>query len=49
VPSVIGGNFVDQRVYWKGKTDVSPLAGRPIRPYFKLARAKLYGFQFLME
>src|SRR5437899_12305027 len=25
----IGGNFVDQRVYWKGKTDVSPLAGRP--------------------
>jgi hypothetical protein len=45
----IGGNFVDQRVYWKGKTDVSPLAGRPIRLYFKLVRAKLYGFQFLME
>ena len=45
----IGGNFIDQRVYWKGKTDVSPLAGRPIRLYFKLARAKLYGFQFFME
>lgn len=23
--------------------------GRPIRLYFKLSRAKLYGFQFLME
>ncbi len=45
----IGGNFVDQRVYWKGKTDVSPLAGRSIRLYFKLTRAKLYGFQFLVE
>ncbi len=45
----IGGNFIDQRVYWKGKTDVAPLAGRPIRIYFKLVRAKLYGFQFLSE
>jgi hypothetical protein len=45
----IGGNFVEQRVYWKGKTDVSLLAGRPIRLYFKLKRAKLYGFQFLVE
>ncbi len=45
----IGGNFVDQRVYWKGKTDVSSLAGRPIRILFKLTRTKLYGFQFLAE
>jgi hypothetical protein len=45
----IGGNFIDQRVYWKGKTDVSPLAGRPIRLHFKLARAKLYGFQFVVQ
>ncbi|MDB6133958.1 MAG: hypothetical protein JWM59_2201 [Verrucomicrobiales bacterium] len=43
----IGGNFIDQRVYWKGKTDVSSLAGRPIRLYLKLTRAKLYAFQFL--
>ncbi|RYD26726.1 MAG: hypothetical protein EOP86_25520, partial [Verrucomicrobiaceae bacterium] len=43
----IGGNFIDQRVYWKGKTDVSSLAGRPVRLYFKLTRAKLYAFQFL--
>ena len=45
----IGGNFIDQRVYWKGKTDVSTLAGRPIRLHFKLTRTKLYGFQFLLE
>lgn len=45
----IGGNFVDQRVYWKGKSELSALADRPIRLYFKLTRAKLYGFQFLME
>ncbi|MEO8352541.1 MAG: hypothetical protein ABI680_12465 [Chthoniobacteraceae bacterium] len=45
----IGGNFIDQRVYWKGKTDVSSLAGRPVRLYFKLVRAKLYAFQFLAE
>jgi hypothetical protein len=45
----IGGNFVDQRVYWKGKTDVSQLAGQPVRIHFKLTRAKLYGFQFLVK
>lgn len=45
----IGGNFIDQRVYWKGKTDVSALAGRPVRLYFKLTRAKLYAFQFQGE
>jgi hypothetical protein len=45
----IGGNFIDHRVYWKGKTDVSSLAGKPIRIHFKLKRAKFYGFQFLAE
>jgi hypothetical protein len=45
----IGGNFIDQCVYWKGKSDVSALAGRPVRLYFKLTRAKLYAFQFLPE
>lgn len=43
----IGGNFIDQRVYWKGKTDVSQFTGRPVRLRIKLIRAKLYGFQFL--
>jgi hypothetical protein len=42
----IGGNFIDQCVYWKGKTDASALAGRPVRMLIKLTRAKLYAFQF---
>jgi hypothetical protein len=45
----IGGNFVDQLVYWKGGKDVGSLAGRPIRIHMKLKRAKLYAFQFVAE
>ena len=45
----VGGNFVDQAVYWKGKTDVSALAGRPVRILFKLKRAKLFAFQFTAD
>lgn len=45
----IGGNFIDQAVYWKGSPDVSALAGRPIRIYVKLKRAKLFAFQFTAE
>ena len=45
----ICGNFIDQRVYWKGRTDVSAFAGKPVRLHFKLARTKFYGFQFLAE
>lgn len=42
----IGGNFIDQQVYWKGNADVSSLAGKPVRLHFQLKRAKLYAFQF---
>lgn len=42
----VGGNYIDQKVYWSGNTDVSSLAGQPVRLYFKLNRAKLYAFQF---
>jgi hypothetical protein len=42
----VGGNYIDQKVYWNGTTDVSSLAGQPVRLYFKLNRAKLYAFQF---
>ena len=42
----VGGNFIDQAVYWKGKSDVSALAGRPVRLRIRLERAKLYAFQF---
>jgi len=42
----IGGNYIDQVVYWKAKPVVSTLVGKPVRLYFKLTRAKLYAFQF---
>lgn len=45
----IGGNFIDQRVYWKGNGDLSALAGKPIRLHIKLKRAKLYAFQFTSD
>jgi hypothetical protein len=44
-----GGNYIDELVYWKGNKDVSALAGRPVRLYFKLKRAKLFAFQFTDE
>ena len=45
----IGGNFIDQRVYWKGRADLSSLAGQPVRLKINLKRAKLYAFQFTQE
>jgi len=42
----IGGNFVDQSVYFRGRADVSALAGQPVKLYFQLVRAKLFAFQF---
>jgi hypothetical protein len=45
----IGGNFIDQRVYWKGKADVSSLAGKAVRIHFTLKRGKLFAFQFTKE
>jgi hypothetical protein len=40
---------IDKAVYWKGRTEVSSLAGKPVRLHVKLTRAKLHGFQFLRE
>jgi peptide chain release factor 1 len=45
----IGGNFVDQRVYWNGKSDLSSLAGKPVRLQIQMKRGKLYAFQFTNE
>ncbi|WP_373651076.1 hypothetical protein [Schlesneria sp. DSM 10557] len=42
----IGGNFIDQRVYWRGSPDVSSLATKPIRMKVVMKRAKFYSFQF---
>lgn len=45
----VGGNFIDQSVYWKRNADLSPLQGRPVKLYFSLKRAKLFAFQFTSE
>lgn len=39
-------NQVSRRVTWKGKSDVSALAGRPIRLRFVMRDTDLYAFQF---
>lgn len=45
----IGGNFIDQSVYWKANPDLSHLAGTPIKLHITLSRAKLYAFQFTSD
>ncbi len=45
----IGGNFIDQTVYWKGSPDLSTLRNQPISLHIKLTRGKLYAFQFTEE
>ena len=44
-----GGKYIDQTVYWNGNTDVSSLAGKPVRIFFRLTRARLFAFQFTAE
>ena len=39
-------NDVAHVVKWKGKSDLSTLAGRPVRMRFAIRSAKLYAFQF---
>ncbi|MBN2290772.1 MAG: hypothetical protein JXM70_00010 [Pirellulales bacterium] len=40
------GNEIERAVSWKGKTDVSSLAGRPVRLLFELKDADVFAFQF---
>lgn len=42
----LNGNSVRMKVSWKGRSDVSSLAGRPVRLLFRMRNAKLYAFQF---
>lgn len=42
-----GSNYLDVPVHWKGNTDVSSLAGKPVRLYFKMNLTKLYSFRFV--
>ncbi|MFN0167706.1 MAG: hypothetical protein ACKV22_14870 [Bryobacteraceae bacterium] len=39
-------NSVRAAPSWRGRTDLSPLAGKTIRLHFKMRAAKLYAFQF---
>ena len=44
----INGDFIDTAVEWSTKgTDVSELAGRPVRLVFRMRGTKLYSMQFV--
>lgn len=40
------GNSLAQTVTWGGKSDLSALAGKPVRLHFMMRAAKLFAFQF---
>ena len=40
------GNEIDRSVSWKGKEDVGPLAGKPVRLRFVMKDADLYSLRF---
>ncbi|MCL5005117.1 MAG: hypothetical protein M1404_01175 [Acidobacteria bacterium] len=42
----INGNFVRKEVSWRGKTNLSSLAGKPVRLRFVINDTKLYSFKF---
>jgi hypothetical protein len=44
---LINGNYVDHTVTWKKKSDVTELAGKPVRLRFVMRSAKLFAFQFV--
>lgn len=43
---VISTSDPDRRVTWRGKGDVSALAGRPVRLQIQFTNSKIYAFQF---
>jgi hypothetical protein len=42
----LNGNHVRMPVTWKGRADVSALAGKPVRLHIRMRAARLYAFQF---
>ena len=42
----IQGNYINTKVSWNGNTDVSKLAGKPVKFHILMRAAKLYAFQF---
>jgi hypothetical protein len=43
---VVNGNYIRQTVSWKGNSDLSALAGKPLRIRVQMRNTKLYAFQF---
>ena len=43
------GDSLDRTITWQGKSDVSSLAGKPVRMGFLLRDADVYSFQFADE
>ena len=43
------GNYIEHPASWKKGTDVSTLAGRPIRLHFIMKDADLYSIQFRLD
>ena len=43
------GNETDRVVRWKSGSDVSTLAGKPVRLRFVMKDARMYSFQFRAE
>ena len=43
----VSGDDVAWDVRWRGSSDLSSLAGRPIKIHFKMRNTKLYAFQFV--
>ncbi len=43
------GDFIERVVRWKGNSDLSPLAGKPVRLRFVMKDADLYAFRFGRE
>ncbi len=43
----INGNYLRVAASWRGRPDVSSLAGQPVRLRFVMRDARLYSFQFV--
>lgn len=43
----INGNYLRVAASWRGRSDVSALAGQPVRLRFIMRDARLYSFQFV--
>ena len=42
----VNGNYIRHTVSWNGRSDLSALAGKPVRMRVEMRSTKLYAFQF---